>query len=692
MLETEDYQSRQVPPRALALSLSALVVPVVGALAFPEQLGEFSALLWLLALVPAFLLAYYRGWRGVATSLALGMAILSLTQVAASLLDRQVPDILLGVVVTYLGISLAIGWVTERLHRDRAAVEELAFTDILTGLPNRRHAQVFLENEFGAAERGRLLSVVLFDLDRFKEYNDQHGHAAGDEALRMFSTILTRTTRRMNLSARFGGEEFLSILAGSDSEGALIFAERVRAGLRASPLPHGPLTVSAGVATYHPGMTSPDELLTAADRAMYRAKQDGRDCVRVSGDLPESAAADGGTTPSEAAPTDDPAPPLTLLPSHRVTQFGEGKRVLVVEDEAPIRRLISTYLSREGFHVTEAKAVPEAVKALSTEFDLVITDIHLPGSSGNELVGAVKARWVRTQVIVITGHRDAELAAEALNAGADRYLFKPFGMSELQSHVSDALVRRQRLLRDQAERVHLDGEARKRTDEAREAILKGARALVRAVEVRDPYTRGHSHRVGLYSLILADAARVDETKLDRGSLKLACELHDVGKIGIPDAILNKHGPLTAREFREVQKHPRVGRSILEPLLGDGVVLSVTQWHHERWDGAGYPDGLSGGSIPLAARIVAVADTLDAMTSDRAYRPGLSWADVAEAIRTLAGTQFDPHLVAAFDAALPELGEAFEAGHPDLFQGREIRPIVGIKTDPESMKSTDEGTK
>ncbi len=674
MFAAEEHHHRAVPTRALVLSLAALAVPVVGAVAFPEVLGELGALLWLLALVPAFLLAYYRGWRGVATALALGMATLSLTQVAVILLDRQVPEILLGVVVAYLGISLGIGWVTELLHRERATVEDLALTDILTRLPNRRHARMALENEFGAAERGRLLSVVLFDLDDFKAYNDRYGHAAGDQALKAFGEILTQTTRRMNLSARFGGEEFLSILSGSDTEGAMVFAERVRDALRQYRLPHGPLTVSAGVAAYHPSMRSPDELLGAADHALYRAKSEGRNCVRAFGrpvdDVPgKEEGQDEGIKKEEPEgeyprPPDEmgrSAPPTTLLP-HKITQFGQGKRVLLVEDEPPVRTLISTYLNREGFHVTEVGDVRQAVKALAREFDVVITDIRLPDSSGNELVGVVKSRWPHTQVIVITGHRDAQIAAEALNAGADRYLFKPFGMPELQSHLSDALVRRSRSLRDRAERIQLDGEAKKRAEEAREAILKGARALVKAVEVRDPYTRGHSRRVGAYSLILAEHGGFDEEELDREALRLACELHDVGKIGIPDAILNKAAPLSANEFVEVKHHPKVGRSILEPLLGDDLVLSVTQWHHERWDGTGYPDGLAGDSIPLAARLVAVADTLDAMTSTRAYRPAVPWEDAVATIEELAGAQFDPEMVATFRKALPDLDDAFrEAG-------------------------------
>ncbi|MCK5652684.1 MAG: diguanylate cyclase, partial [Gemmatimonadetes bacterium] len=290
MTEPQYRSDRRVPPRALLISVAALAVPVAGAFLLPAATVEqYGALLWLLALVPAFLLAYYRGWKGVATALAAGMATLSLTQVAMSWVGRPIPDLLSGVVAAYVTISLGVGWLAELMHRDREEVEDLAFTDLLTHLPNRRHARVFLENEFAAAERGRLLSVVLFDLDHFKRYNDRYGHVAGDDALQVFAVILAQSTRRMNLSARFGGEEFLTVLAGSDVEGALVFAERIRVALKATSLERGSLTASAGVATFHPSMRSPDELLAAADHALYRAKREGRNCVRLFGRPPADA-------------------------------------------------------------------------------------------------------------------------------------------------------------------------------------------------------------------------------------------------------------------------------------------------------------------------------------------------------------------------------------------------------------------
>lgn len=652
-----DVRARQVPARALVLSGAALIIPTIAPLLLSEELRVYAPFLWLLALLPAFLLAYYRGWRGVATALAAGMALLSVTQVASLWMGRALPDTLLLVVAVYLIMAMGIGWLAEVLHRDRDEVEDMAFTDILTHLPNRRHARAFLDNEFAAAQRGRLLSVVLFDLDAFKGYNDTFGHQSGDEALEAFAGVLARTTRRMNLSSRFGGEEFMSVLAGSDVDGAAIFADRVRMGLRTMNLGDGPLTVSAGVAQYHPGMQSPEELLAAADHALYQAKNEGRNCVRVygRGSLAEGEATASGEPEGEAP---GGASERAAAGAKGGAAWGAGRAVLVAEDDVQVRELLSSYLSRGGFEVTQVASLPMGVRALQNEFDVVVTDIRLPGAGGSEMVTAVKSRWPDTRVVVITGLQDAQVAVDALNAGADRFLFKPFGMPDLRAHLDEVLERRDRILAERRQPAPTDSAVGRRDAEVREAVLKGAHALVRAVEARDPYTSGHSERVAAYALLLAEAVYADDEGLDRESLRLACELHDVGKIGIPDVILNKDSDLTEAEFSNVKPHPRVGRRILEPLLDDPLILAVVGWHHEYWDGTGYPDGLAGETIPLEARVVALADALDAMTSPRAYRPARGWTEAVELIRERAGTQFDPRVVEAFEAILPRLEDAF----------------------------------
>ncbi len=644
--------ARRVPPRALYLSLAALAVPVLGALALPETLGESGALLWLVALIPAFLLAYHRGWKGAATALAAGMATLSLTQVAANAFGLRIPEILLGIVVAYVALTMAIGWLAEVLHRDLDEVEEMAFTDGLTGLPNRRHAEIFLDAEFEAARRGRNLAVALFDLDHFKDYNDTYGHAAGDQALQGFAEVLRRRTRRMNLCARFGGEEFIAVLAGSDPVGATIFADRVRSSLREEGFGDPPLTCSSGVAAYDSAMQGVDDLLAAADAALYEAKRAGRDRVQL--------ARASISVPSSPLPGDrrsrDRSPEGIAeghLPAHELSGFGEGRRLLLVESDVPVRGVVGEYLRREGFEVIEVDTVAGGIRALSEEFDLLITDLRLPDASGHELVSEARRLRPAMPVLIVSDVPDARMAADALHAGADRYLFKPFGMPELRDQLAGALERRDRERAEgRSESGGTEEPARRR--DARSDVLRGALSLVRAVEVRDPWTRGHSARVAAFAGRIADLLDPDAVLLPRQRLSLGCQLHDVGKLGIPDDILNKEGALEPDELDRVRTHPTVGRTILEPLLDDALVLGVVAWHHEHWDGSGYPDGIAGEAIPLAARVVAVADALAAMTHPRAHREAIEWETAVAEIEAGRGTRFDPRVLDAVVAVLPEL--------------------------------------
>jgi len=282
---------RPIPLKALLLSFAALFIPILSALLFPSfSGGDTGLLIWLTALIPAFLLTYYRGWSGASLALAMGMAALVLTQVALLLAGMRVDNwgLLAGIIFVFIATCLGIGWVTELLHVERRKAEKLALTDQLTGMPNRRHAVVFVEASFAAAQRGIPLSVVLFDVDKFKGYNDTHGHMEGDEALKKIGQVLMTSTRRMNLTARWGGEEFLSMLSDTPVEGGLIFAERVLSEIHQA-FPDGSVTLSAGLAQYVPGMDSPARLLAAADQAMYAAKASGGDCVRMASKDPVSS-------------------------------------------------------------------------------------------------------------------------------------------------------------------------------------------------------------------------------------------------------------------------------------------------------------------------------------------------------------------------------------------------------------------
>ena len=271
-----------VPFRAVAISLVALIVAGLASLVWPDRLHDAAGLAWLLALVPPFLLAYYRGWNGAAAGLAAAMAVLiGLQLIATVVLGRPVDWRVAGVTAgTFAAVSLGAGISAELMHKRAFDAMQLAYADPLTGLGNRRVLVFFLDLQVAAAERGIELSVVLFDLDDFKSYNDRFGHAAGDEVLEAFGRTLADSTRGADLSGRLGGEEFLTILPGTELEGAVIFAERVRRQFRTLEFDTGArMTVSAGVAAYGPESADSESLIEAADAVMYEAKRLGRDRV-----------------------------------------------------------------------------------------------------------------------------------------------------------------------------------------------------------------------------------------------------------------------------------------------------------------------------------------------------------------------------------------------------------------------------
>lgn len=420
-------EPRPVPLRALVLSLGSLAVPVVSVLVFPDWTqDEQGVLIWLTSLVPAFLFAYYRGLRGVAVALAGGMAILSLTQVAVLVLGMTAPNwyLLFAVIAVYVGICIGLAVFAEILHRERRAAEALALLDALTGLPNRRHAEVTLDAQFAAAGRGIPLTVVMFDLDRFKDVNDRHGHDAGDAALRAFGDVLRKNTRRMDLSARFGGEEFITVLGGSGAPPAVALADRVRAGIEAHDFPWGRLTVSAGVAMYEEGMGSYEVLVAAADRALYAAKQGGRNRVVV----------------AEPVTTVTPPPRLaTLAPRAE----GGGETVIVIDDDLGMLRSVGRLLRRAGYRVEETDDADTVIRRFSEAAppDLLVTDVMMPRMNGLALADRVLTSHPGLRVIYLSGYLQADVSWAGLPGAVTGFAAKPVDPRDLLAMTRDVLDR-----------------------------------------------------------------------------------------------------------------------------------------------------------------------------------------------------------------------------------------------------------
>ncbi len=326
--------------------------------------------------------------------------------------------------------------------------------------------------------------------------------------------------------------------------------------------------------------------------------------------------------------------------------------VTVVDDEPQARDVLVRAARAWQFGCQSAGTAEQALALLEERpTPVVVTDLRMPGRGGVWLVGEVRRRWPQAEVIVLTAGHDPDAAGECLRAGADRYFFKPIKLDEFR-HALEAAHRSYRLREEsRRHRGELERAVRRQTRRVRRTFLSAIDSLVRAMEERDPSTAGHSARVRGYALRLADALGLEPGL--RRRLGLAAKLHDIGKVGVPEAVLNKPGPLSADEEGVVREHPVIGEHILSPVVRDATVLAAIRHHHERIDGAGYPDGLRGDQVPPLARVIAIADCFDALTSARTYRAALPAAEAFAILRADAGTHFDPEFVRAFLAVAPE---------------------------------------
>jgi putative nucleotidyltransferase with HDIG domain len=328
--------------------------------------------------------------------------------------------------------------------------------------------------------------------------------------------------------------------------------------------------------------------------------------------------------------------------------------VLVVDDEEPIRNALRKYLKQQQFEVHTAGSGDEALQQLRLhKVALMLSDIRMPGTSGVDLVPQALEIEPDLAILMLTAVNDATSAALCMQRGAMDYLTKPIELADLGRAVQRALKRRETLLENRHLNQWLKEEVTTRTAELQRERLRLERvstatleALVNALEAKDPYLRGHSARVADLSANIAAELGLPEDEVDR--IRMAGRLHDLGKIGTRESVVNKEGPLTADEFEHVKQHVIIGAQILAPLVHLGDVVAMVKSHHERWDGSGYPDGLRGEEVPLGGRVIAAAEVFDALTTSRPYQDKMTPEQAADRMQDLSGTVLDPRVLEALN--------------------------------------------
>jgi putative nucleotidyltransferase with HDIG domain len=356
------------------------------------------------------------------------------------------------------------------------------------------------------------------------------------------------------------------------------------------------------------------------------------------------------------------------------------EKILVVDDEEAIREVISTLLDAQGLECTTASNGRLGLEAFRKDtFDLVLSDIVMPEMDGLKLLGELRLDDPDVPVIMVTAMHDISIALEAIRAGAYDYILKPFEKDQLYLSVRRALEHRNLVLENRTYQSDLEQLVAERTQQLSIALQDleqsydyTLEALGGALDAKDAETEGHCQRVTAFTITIARAMGVEKGLLRH--IARGAFLHDIGKMGVPDNILTKPGPLTAEEREIMRRHCDIGYAVLEriPFLKEAAEIVLS--HQECYDGSGYPRGLKGEQIPIGARIFAVADTLDAMISDRPYRKALPISAAREEIQRFSGKQFDPRVVEVFMAQPEKLWRELHDKTGDPFRLTQLQTV------------------
>ena len=336
---------------------------------------------------------------------------------------------------------------------------------------------------------------------------------------------------------------------------------------------------------------------------------------------------------------------------------GAGISILVVDDEDAIRNALARFLTKRGYQVHTAKTGEDALAQLKDGgASLMLLDVRMPGMSGMDVVPEAVHLNPDLAIVMLSGVADATSAAICMQRGAMDYLTKPIELSDLAGAIERALRRRDTLMQERQITGWLKEELENRAKELEEHRRKleqlsvaTLEALINALEAKDRYLSGHSARVAAFAATVAQQLGLADDDIEQ--IRIGGRLHDLGKIGVRESVLNKEGPLTPEEYEHVKEHVVIGSQILAPLAHLGPIVAFVRGHHEHFDGTGYPDRLKGENIPLGARIICAAEIYDALTTARPYQPMMTPEQAVDRMRRLAGSVVDPNVLKAIAAAV-----------------------------------------